>query len=263
MLILVPVLLAAPQTAAPRPLPFRFQAPPAYGEPDRAEDRTFDTWTFTGKDGKPFAKEGRYYFRQWHYRKDSGEEKPTALWVHRNIENALKGAGAELLYNDGRQRLCARAVSDGSTIWIYVSSGSDWWEMRVIQEEAMKQVFSAEFLGSAIEKDGYVALDVHFRTDSAEILAESGTLLDRAAEALKAHENWKISVEGHTDNTGQPAHNKTLSEQRARSVAAALQQRGIAAARLKSAGFGAERPVADNRTEDGKAKNRRVELVRQ
>ncbi|NJN63855.1 MAG: OmpA family protein [Acidobacteria bacterium] len=67
---------------------------------------------------------------------------------------------------------------------------------------------------------------------------------------------------GHTDNVGQPAPNKALSEKRAQSVMAAVIAGGIDAKRLSAAGFGQERPVADNRTEEGRAKNRRVELVK-
>ena len=71
-----------------------------------------------------------------------------------------------------------------------------------------------------------------------------------------------ISIEGHTDNVGTPAANKTLSENRARAVMQAVVAQGIAASRLRSAGHGQEKPIADNRSEDGRAKNRRVELVK-
>jgi outer membrane protein OmpA-like peptidoglycan-associated protein len=72
----------------------------------------------------------------------------------------------------------------------------------------------------------------------------------------------KISIEGHTDNVGAAAANKTLSDNRARSVMNAVVGGGIAANRLSAAGFGADKPIADNRSEDGRAKNRRVELVK-
>lgn len=73
----------------------------------------------------------------------------------------------------------------------------------------------------------------------------------------------KLAVNGHTDNSGDPAHNQRLSEGRAKSVAAALTAKGIDASRLSAKGFGQDYPVADNGTEEGKAKNRRVELVKQ
>ena len=71
----------------------------------------------------------------------------------------------------------------------------------------------------------------------------------------------KLSINGHTDNTGDAGHNLQLSEARAASVVAALVDGGIDRTRLQAKGFGQAEPVADNATEDGKARNRRVELV--
>ena len=72
----------------------------------------------------------------------------------------------------------------------------------------------------------------------------------------------KISIEGHTDNVGDAVSNKKLSDSRAKSVMDALIARGIDKTRMSAKGWGQEKPVADNRTEDGKAKNRRVEIVK-
>ncbi|HUP90883.1 MAG TPA: OmpA family protein, partial [Solimonas sp.] len=82
------------------------------------------------------------------------------------------------------------------------------------------------------------------------------------AKMLKSAPDLKLEVGGHTDNVGQPAANQKLSEARAQAVQAALVAQGIAAARLSAKGYGDTRPVADNRSEDGRAKNRRVELTK-
>jgi outer membrane protein OmpA-like peptidoglycan-associated protein len=79
---------------------------------------------------------------------------------------------------------------------------------------------------------------------------------------LKGEPALKIVVEGHTDSTGDPAGNQRLSEMRAEAVVAELITRGIEASRLSAKGFGRTKPIADNGTEEGRAKNRRVELVR-
>ncbi|UOE36371.1 OmpA family protein [Hymenobacter monticola] len=79
---------------------------------------------------------------------------------------------------------------------------------------------------------------------------------------LSQNPDLKLSVEGHTDNAGTAPHNQQLSEARARTVVANLTAQGIAADRLKAAGFGQTKPLADNATDAGKAKNRRVELVK-
>ncbi|GLQ91542.1 OmpA family protein [Dyella acidisoli] len=80
---------------------------------------------------------------------------------------------------------------------------------------------------------------------------------------LKANPNLKISVDGHTDNVGSPAANKALSLQRAKAVMQAVVKQGIDASRLTARDFGQEAPIADSRIEEGRAKNRRVELTKQ
>ena len=104
---------------------------------------------------------------------------------------------------------------------------------------------------------------INFDTDSAVIREESKQTLERIVSVLKSKSDWQMTIEGHTDSTGSPAHNQTLSEKRAQSVSDYLTGAGIAATRLKAAGFGASKPVAGNETELGRAQNRRVELVRQ
>ena len=79
---------------------------------------------------------------------------------------------------------------------------------------------------------------------------------------LQASPTFRLAVEGHTDNAGTPAHNQTLSEARAREVVRTIVAQGIATSRLQAVGFGQSRPLADNATEEGRARNRRVELVK-
>jgi outer membrane protein OmpA-like peptidoglycan-associated protein len=104
---------------------------------------------------------------------------------------------------------------------------------------------------------------INFDTDSAVIRDESKPTLERIVSVLKSKTDWQMTIEGHTDSTGSAAHNQTLSEKRAQSVMDFLTAAGIAATRLKAAGFGASKPVAGNESELGRAQNRRVELVKQ
>lgn len=101
-----------------------------------------------------------------------------------------------------------------------------------------------------------------FDTDSAKLKSESLATLDEVVRLLASEPSWSLTIEGHTDSTSTAAHNHTLSEQRAASVKEYLAGKGVAAARLSTAGFGSSRPVADNATELGRAQNRRVELVK-
>ncbi len=103
---------------------------------------------------------------------------------------------------------------------------------------------------------------VQFDTGKATIKKESDELLDSVAKVLAEHpEILKIEVQGHTDNKGAKGLNKKLSENRAKAVKEALEKRGVAADRLVSKGYGPEKPIADNATDEGRAKNRRVQFI--
>ena len=87
-------------------------------------------------------------------------------------------------------------------------------------------------------------------------------MLAEIAKLLQSQPEWKITVEGHTDNVGAKAANQALSQKRAESVVAWLGAHQINRARLSAAGFGDTKPLQDNGTEEGRLKNRRVELVK-
>lgn len=87
-------------------------------------------------------------------------------------------------------------------------------------------------------------------------------MVEQIIEMMRQAPEIKISVEGHTDSDGSNESNLKLSEARAKAVVELIVKGGIDAARLSSAGYGEEKPIADNSTEEGKAKNRRVELIK-
>ncbi len=103
---------------------------------------------------------------------------------------------------------------------------------------------------------------VFFKTGKDVIESKSFPLLDNVAAVVKSHpEITKLRVEGHTDSDGVAEKNKDLSDRRAKAVVMYLTDKGVDASRLDGVGFGQEKPVADNATDDGKAQNRRVEFV--
>lgn len=104
--------------------------------------------------------------------------------------------------------------------------------------------------------------DINFETAKAEIRSSSYGILDEIAAALVANPQLKVAVEGHTDNTGTRAFNMDLSRRRAQSVVDYLVDKGISPDRLSAKGYGPDRPVADNNTPVGRAKNRRVNFVK-
>ena len=115
----------------------------------------------------------------------------------------------------------------------------------------------------SLSNSGRVTLsDVHFATGKADITPDSETALNEVAATLKEHADWKIRIEGFTDNVGSRIENRKLSRDRADAVMNWLAAHGIDSGRLSSKGYGEARPVATNKTAEGRAKNRRVQLVR-
>ncbi len=114
----------------------------------------------------------------------------------------------------------------------------------------------------AINKDGKIALYINFETSKAEINPESQGIIEQVAQMMNLDKSLKISVEGHTDNAGNPKTNQKLSESRANAVMQGIIAKGIDKGRLAAKGWGAVKPLADNNTEDSKARNRRVEIVK-
>ena len=103
--------------------------------------------------------------------------------------------------------------------------------------------------------------ELQFDPGSARLAPVSHTQLEQLAAVLRAYRTVLISVAGHTDNTGDPLENQRLSAERAAAVKQALVGQGVPAARVTDEGYGADRPIASNDTEVGRARNRRVELI--
>ncbi|MGV3639175.1 MAG: OmpA family protein [Adhaeribacter sp.] len=124
-----------------------------------------------------------------------------------------------------------------------------------------KLVAFIEDKNKAVDKTTWFTFDrLHFETGSATILTESQEQLNNIAEIMKAYPGVEIKIGGYTDNVGNPASNMKLSQSRAKAVQEALQQAGIAASRLEAEGYGEQHPVADNSSEEGRARNRRIDV---
>ncbi len=101
----------------------------------------------------------------------------------------------------------------------------------------------------------------NFDFNKAEVRPEGRTVLDGVVKTLKDNADTKVVIEGHTDSVGGDAYNKKLSERRAEAIKRYLVRQGIDAGRIRTVGYGKTKPVADNSTEEGRAKNRRAEVV--
>lgn len=103
--------------------------------------------------------------------------------------------------------------------------------------------------------------NVTFESNQADITPRFWPVLNQLADSIRQYPGTLVRIEGHTDSTGSPAFNQTLSENRAQSVRSYLLQRGVPNHRVEAVGYGMTRPIADNRNEYGRAQNRRVEIL--
>lgn len=185
--------------------------------------------------------------------------------VVRNLNTALRLAGYTFLYDSGDYG--DFTVNRGKT-WISEEvSASGHYVQTVMFETTLTQdvTANAAAMSNGITTSGHTVVNgILFDTGKADLKPESAAALKEVVKLLQADPKLKIYVVGHTDNVGQQSANLELSRQRAASVVKALTtQYGVAPDRLQSFGNGSYAPVASNDTEDGRALNRRVELVKQ
>jgi hypothetical protein len=129
--------------------------------------------------------------------------------------------------------------------------------------ETLAAQYNLDAMEQALQtRQHYDLYGIHFETDKATIQPDTKPLLDDIALALNNFPDWRLRIVGHTDATGDAAHNEALSLERANAIKAALVERGIDALKVDTAGAGQSQPVAGNDTSEGRALNRRVELVR-
>jgi OmpA-OmpF porin, OOP family len=197
------------------------------------------------------------------YALTEGSPSPSYLQIRRNYANAMKSMGGTVLYDEARYA-SFKLVKNGKETWVAVEGFNDGgdYTLTIVEIQAMEQEVTANQMLDALNKDGFMALYINFDTGKAEIKLESRPVVEQIAALLKDNPDLKLSIEGHTDNVGTPQANKALSEQRATAVVAAVVAAGVDATRLSALGWGQEKPVADNRSEEGRAKNRRVEIVK-
>jgi OmpA-OmpF porin, OOP family len=188
------------------------------------------------------------------------------LELGRNTEAALKDAGFNILYTDtyiGGTRFWMTAQKGGQ--WVKLAIVGDTYDLTAVKEKQMEQVMTANADGWAqqINQSGRASVyGINFDTGKSTIRPDSEPALNEVAKLLKGNPTWAMVVAGHTDNVGAKATNLTLSRQRAQSVIAWLSAHGVEEARLVPAGFGDARPIAENKDDEGRQKNRRVDLVK-
>jgi OmpA-OmpF porin, OOP family len=226
------------------------------------EHHEFDSYSMPvsrGKDGETVEKAFAGEYWSWDI---ATREGTSELQIYRNFFNAMKSSAWIFDFQASPDRLTAHK----GDFQIDLQSKGTYYYLYAVKVMAMKQEVTADAtaMAAAIDTSGRVAVyGINFATAKAAILPESEPVLAEVQKLLEARPDLKLRIEGHTDNTGSREVNQPLSQKRAAAVAAWLVAHGIDADRLTSQGFADTKPVADNATDEGRTKNRRVELVKQ
>ncbi|MGC4119995.1 MAG: OmpA family protein [Myxococcales bacterium] len=234
----------------------------------RCKEKQFDAMKLKVGDAKKTREEsveGKWSQIIYNFDKSKGAA-PSGLQVVRNYQNAVKAVGGTVLWESNRET-SLKVTSKGVEYWTLVSEYGTAVTITIIERQAMKQdvVANAELWASDLKATGHASVyGIYFDTGSSTLKPESEPALKEIAKLLGAEATLKLWVVGHTDSVGGLESNVKLSQARAEAVRTALTtQHGIAAERLSAQGCGPLAPVATNSSDEGKAKNRRVELVAQ
>jgi outer membrane protein OmpA-like peptidoglycan-associated protein len=195
------------------------------------------------------------------------------LYKEKQIKNTKTSGQAFDVPKDVRY-LAAKKTKDGAIIHVALLVAVDamWTKkpvtlLEVIESKVMDTgmvTVDADAMAKGIDATGHMAIyGIYFDTDSARIKEESSSTLQEIGKLLRRRPSLNLLVVGHTDSQGGYDYNTNLSQRRAEAVVKALVDGGIDQKRLKAAGVGYLSPVASNDQEAGRAKNRRVELVKQ
>jgi len=230
------------------------------------ETKDFDQMEFVNAQGQEATVEGKRYYIS--YCVESEAQAPSTIQIIRNYTNAIQKIGGTKIY-EGPYEVYLQLKKADMVTWIRVRPWNDGecYDLHICEEKAMRQEVTADAKSMAqdISTTGKVAIyGIYFDFNKADVKPESDPTLKEIAALLKQNSKLNLYVVGHTDNVGSLSANMDLSERRAEAVVQALASKhGVDAKRLKAQGVGPLCPIASNKTEEGRAKNRRVELVEQ
>jgi outer membrane protein OmpA-like peptidoglycan-associated protein len=256
--------LAAPDKAGCKDHPLLPHRLPDYFI-ERCEARDFDAFDFSEPKGRKHREEGRFTFIT--YAIERGRTEQSGLAVVRNYQNAIEMAGGTIVASDPQRWVNGKVTADEREFWVQADKGNGKVWLRIVEKAPMVQhiTVDAAALAQGLKATGHIALyGIHFDTGKAVVKPESKPALDEVAKLLRSEPGLRLWVVGHTDSVGGVADNMRLAQARAEAVAAELASSyGVAPSRLQGYGVGPLAPVTGNDSDEGRAKNRRVELVRQ
>ncbi|MFZ2906132.1 MAG: OmpA family protein [Cyclobacteriaceae bacterium] len=230
------------------------------------EESEFNEYGFWIKSGSEKVVKQGHFKKIWFNKDANSTRKISGLQILTNHSNAIKKIGGQVL--EGTKNVF-KASYKGKEIWFELSpTGTSpdegAWYIVSVEVETMKQEITALDMDAAIKSDGKIALyGILFETGKASITPESAKAVEEVGTYLKNNPAVSIFVVGHTDNVGDYQMNMKLSKSRAEAVKNELVNKyGIEPSRLIAEGIGQLSPISSNETEEGRALNRRVEIVK-
>jgi len=188
----------------------------------------------------------------------TGEQQASKAGIGATTGAVLGGVVGGLVSNNSDR---AKGIAMGAAAGAALGGGAgDYFDR---QEAALRQQLTGTGVQVVRQGDQIQLImpgDITYETDKDVIRSQFYPVLNSVAEVFRKFDKTIIQVDGHTDSTGAPSYNLQLSQKRARSVSNFLVTNGIDPSRIQERGFGQSRPVADNGTASGRAKNRRVEI---
>ena len=182
-----------------------------------------------------------------------------------NYNSAILKKGGKITFSSKNDLHFSVPRKDGGISFATLHVAYSHYEIKIVDEKSLKTVlsFGAEELKKALDTHGHIAVyGINFQVNSDSLQVGAAKILKEFARLMILYPELKLEIQGHTDNTGAAAHNLELSNRRAQTVQKYILLYGIDKSRMKAKGYGMTKPVGSNDTKEGRAKNRRVELVK-
>ena len=231
------------------------------------EKRNFDKTGFLVKDAEGSSHEVEVQGARLSvvYKLAENAKPNSDIDIQENYRAALAALGAQILFADERNTVARLNDAAGQPVWVKIYSQEAEVELTAIEEKAFQASVKPPEAGAmktALARDGHIALYVNFDFNKATLKPGATPVIAQIVTLMKDDPSLRLEISGHTDNIGEHDYNVKLSASRAAAVVAAIVAHGIQADRLSATGYGPDKPVADNAKEEGRAKNRRVELTK-
>jgi outer membrane protein OmpA-like peptidoglycan-associated protein len=239
-----------------------------------SKNNKFDAYEFyylneTTKKREKKTIKGEYWRLLYEVRTSSGDRVKTIskLEFFENYRAAAEDKGGRVVFEDVGQMVLTIPRDDGGVTWLRVSgnAGLGQQDLIIVDEKPFKKslTFGPVEMKASLDAEGRIQLyGILFDLDKATLQPESTKQLQHVVTLLKDNPDLMLEVQGHTDDQGSEGYNLTLSKRRAETVVTYLGLFDIDSSRLVPIGYGESKPVMPNTTEEGRSKNRRVELVK-